>query len=84
MSTQHHLGELVTSQTPGITCYGAYILNTRNGHIDTVLSKITVMATGGAGHVYSTTTNPTIATYAHDGEVSIRLTTKAKDTISGN
>lgn len=60
--TQHHLGELVTSQTPGITCYGAYILNTRNGHIDTVLSKITVMATGGAGHVYSTTTNPTIAT----------------------
>jgi L-aspartate oxidase len=60
--TQHHLGELVTSKTPGITCYGAYILNTRNGHIDTVLSKITVMATGGAGHVYATTTNPTIAT----------------------
>ena len=60
--TQHHLGELVTSKTPGITCYGAYILNTKNGHIDTVLSKITVMATGGAGHVYATTTNPTIAT----------------------
>ncbi len=60
--TQHHLGELVTSQTPNIACYGAYILNTRNGHIDTVLAKITVMATGGAGHVYATTTNPTIAT----------------------
>jgi L-aspartate oxidase len=60
--TQHHLGEVVTSQTPGITCYGAYILNTSNGRIDTVLSKITVMATGGAGHVYATTTNPVIAT----------------------
>jgi L-aspartate oxidase len=60
--TQHHLGQMVTSQTRDITCYGAYILNTKNGNIDTVLSKITVMATGGAGHVYTTTTNPVIAT----------------------
>ncbi len=60
--TQHHLGEVVTSKTPGIACYGAYILNTKNGVIDTVLSKITIMATGGAGHVYATTTNPVIAT----------------------
>lgn len=60
--TQHHLGEIVTSDTRNIGCYGAYILNTRNGAIDTVLSKITVMATGGIGHVYATTTNPVIAT----------------------
>jgi L-aspartate oxidase len=60
--TQHHLGELVTSKTPGITCYGAYVLNTRSYKIETVLSKVTVMATGGAGHVYATTTNPGIAT----------------------
>ncbi|MBA3663060.1 MAG: L-aspartate oxidase [Bacteroidetes bacterium] len=60
--TQHHLGEVVTSQTQGITCFGAYALNTKNGVIDTVLAKITVMATGGAGHVYATTTNPVIAT----------------------
>ncbi len=60
--TQHHLGEIVTSETPNIACYGAYILNTKNGAIDAVLSKITVMATGGIGHVYTTTTNPTIAT----------------------
>lgn len=60
--TQHHLGEIVTSKTTGIKCFGAYILNTRNGAIDTVLSKITVMATGGIGHVYATTTNPVIAT----------------------
>jgi L-aspartate oxidase len=60
--TQHHLGEEVSSKTKGIECYGAYILNTRTGKIKTVLSRITVMATGGAGHVYATTTNPMIAT----------------------
>ena len=60
--TQHHLGEVVTSQTPGITCLGAYVLNLRTNKIETILSKITMMASGGAGHVYNTTTNPSIAT----------------------
>ena len=60
--TQHHLGEVVTSHSENIKCFGAYILNTKTQKIDTVLSKITLMATGGAGHVYATTTNPTIAT----------------------
>jgi L-aspartate oxidase len=60
--TQHHLGEEVNSRTPGIKCFGAYVLNTKTGDVDTVLSKITLMATGGAGHVYATTTNPIIAT----------------------
>jgi L-aspartate oxidase len=60
--TQHHLGEEVNSRTPGIKCFGAYVLNTKTGGVDTVLSKITLMASGGAGHVYATTTNPTIAT----------------------
>ena len=60
--TQHHLGIEVNSRTPGITCYGAYVMDTESGKVDTVLSRITLIATGGAGHVYSTTTNPTIAT----------------------
>ncbi|MFL5751797.1 MAG: L-aspartate oxidase [Bacteroidia bacterium] len=60
--TQHHLGEIVTSKTPGIRCYGAYVLNTKTNVIETILAKITIMATGGAGHVYATTTNPKIAT----------------------
>ena len=60
--TQHHLGEVVTSQSKNIQCFGAYILNTRTQKIDTILAKITLMGTGGAGHVYATTTNPTIAT----------------------
>ena len=60
--TQHHLGEVVTSQSTDVVCYGAYILDTKTQKIETILSKITLMATGGAGHVYATTTNPTIAT----------------------
>ena len=60
--TQHHLGEVVTSHSRDIKCFGAYILNTKTQKIETVLSKITLMATGGAGHVYATTTNPIIAT----------------------
>lgn len=60
--TQHHLGVEVNSRTPDVKCYGAYVLNTSTGAVDTVLSKITLMATGGAGHVYATTTNPVIAT----------------------
>lgn len=60
--TQHHLGVEVNSRTPGIVCYGAYVLDTQSGKVETVLARITLMATGGAGHVYATTTNPTIAT----------------------
>lgn len=60
--TQHHLGVEVNSRTPGITCYGAYVFDTRTGVVETVLARVTLMASGGCGHVYATTTNPTIAT----------------------
>jgi len=60
--TQHHLGQVVTHHTPDIECYGAYVLNQRTNHIHTFLSKVTLLATGGIGSVYSTTTNPEIAT----------------------
>lgn len=60
--TQHHLGIIVTRYTPGIKCYGAYVLNENTGEVDTFLSKITVMATGGCEAVYRHTTNPLVAT----------------------
>jgi L-aspartate oxidase len=60
--TQHHLGVEVNRRSPGITCYGAYVLNKNNNQINTVLAKVTLMASGGAGNVYATTTNPSIAT----------------------
>jgi L-aspartate oxidase len=60
--TQHHLGYLVTKSTPHIECYGVYVLNRENNKIEKILAKITVLASGGNGQVYRSTTNPGIAT----------------------
>lgn len=60
--TQHHLGEFVDKRSTDITCYGIYALNTKTNLIEQFLAKVTLMASGGAGHIYSSTTNPTIAT----------------------
>ncbi|MDR0756603.1 MAG: L-aspartate oxidase [Tannerella sp.] len=74
--TQHHLGVEVTRQTKDIQCFGAYVMDMRTGRIDTFLSKITLMATGGVGAVYQTTTNPLAAT--GDG---IAMVYRAKGTV---
>lgn len=60
--TQHHLGQRVTKHTPGIECYGVYALNGETHQVDTYLAKVTMLATGGMGNVYSTTTTPIIST----------------------
>ncbi len=60
--TQHHLGFLVTKSTPDIECYGVYVLNMQSNKIEKIISKIALLATGGNGQVYRTTTNPSIAT----------------------
>jgi len=60
--TQHHLGFLVTKATPDVRCYGVYVLNAQSNRIEKILSKITLLAAGGNGQVYRTTTNPSIAT----------------------
>ena len=73
--TQHHLGAKVTRRTPYINCYGAYVLNPEE-KVDTYLSKVTLMCTGGCGAVYQTTTNPIIAT--GDGEAMVY---RAKGTV---
>ena len=59
--TQHHLGRNITRLTPDIECYGAYVFNKNSKEIETILSRVTVIATGGAGQVYKATTNPVIA-----------------------
>lgn len=76
--TQHHLGYEVNSRTPDIDCYGAYVLNLRTNKTETILAKIVLMATGGAGNVYSTTTNPSIAT--GDG---VAMVYRAKGRVEG-
>ena len=60
--TQHHVGFLITKSTPDIECYGVYVLNLNTQKIEKIVSTITLLATGGNGQVYRTTTNPAIAT----------------------
>ena len=74
--TQHHLGIELKRTYPDIKCYGAYVADLVNQKVYTFLSKITVMATGGLGNVYLTTTNPEVAT--GDG---VAMVYRAKGTI---
>lgn len=74
--TQHHLGVEVTRRTPDIECFGAYVLAPDTQKVDTYLSRVTLICTGGCGAVYQTTTNPIIAT--GDGEAMVY---RAKGTV---
>jgi L-aspartate oxidase len=60
--TQHHLGYLVTKATTDVECYGVYALNLQTNQVETIRAGITLLATGGNGQVYRSTTNPAIAT----------------------
>ncbi len=59
--TEHHLGKKV-KYLKQINCFGAYVLEKSSGKVHTMLSRVTVIAAGGAGQVYQYTTNPEIAT----------------------
>lgn len=74
--TEHHVPGKSLDET-NITCYGAYILDEKSKKIKKITAKITLVATGGAGHVYKNTTNPKIAT--GDG---IALVARAKGKVS--
>lgn len=60
--TQHHLGYLVLKSTQNIRCFGVYALDTETKDIVKIISRVTLLATGGCGQVYRSTTNPVIAT----------------------
>jgi L-aspartate oxidase len=75
--TQHHLGRLVKRYNTDIECFGAYVLDLKSKNTIKILSKVTLLATGGAGNLYQTTTNPHIAT--GDG---VAMVYRAKGIIS--
>lgn len=60
--TDHHRPGKASKWRSYNQCYGVYALNRANGKIEKIISKVTLLATGGAGQVYRNTTNPIIAT----------------------
>jgi L-aspartate oxidase len=65
----HHVAvDLITTEqitASGNTvsrCHGAKVLNLQTNTLEEYLSAVTVLATGGIGQLYQTTTNPLIAT----------------------
>ncbi|MBN1131869.1 MAG: L-aspartate oxidase [Bacteroidales bacterium] len=60
--TQHHFGKLVKRYMKDIECFGAYVMDLSNNKVIKIISRITLIAAGGTGQLYTTTTNPPIAT----------------------
>jgi L-aspartate oxidase len=60
--TEHHTAEKRSSVRTSSNCWGAYVLNEKEGRVDTFLARVVMLCTGGLGHVYLHTTNPAIAT----------------------
>ncbi|MDZ4121567.1 MAG: L-aspartate oxidase [Candidatus Cloacimonadaceae bacterium] len=59
--TQHHIRQ-EEGFIPGITCWGAYVMDTHTNHVRIFRSQKTMLATGGAAQVYAHNTNPDVAT----------------------
>ena len=73
MQWPHHMAvDLITTYKIGMTsegggygvnqCLGAYVLDEKSGCVKTVRARATLLATGGAGKLYTYTSNPDIAT----------------------
>ncbi|MCL4153549.1 UNVERIFIED_CONTAM: hypothetical protein GTU68_024419 [Idotea baltica] len=60
--TEHQVKKTAIKRNQSITCYGAYVLDEKENTVKTIVSKYTLLASGGAGQVYESTTNPVIAT----------------------
>lgn len=61
---KHHFAiDLLTSlDGPDAVCHGVDTLNVETQEVVRFISKVTLLASGGAGHIYPSTTNPLVAT----------------------
>jgi len=59
LTTKHHASHLDFKYSLNNQCVGAYVFNEDLKQVETILSRFTVLATGGIGQVYLHTTNTT-------------------------
>ena len=79
--TEHQAKKKPTKRHTKLSCFGAYVLDEKKSKVKTFVSKFTMLASGGSGQVYETTTNPAVATgdglgmaYRAKAEISSALT----------
>jgi len=60
--TEHHLGLEYEKVARKLHCWGAYVLDVPSSRVEKFLARAVLLSTGGCGHVYRHTTNPSIAT----------------------
>ncbi len=60
--TEHNLKNQKNAESTPRHCWGAYVQNSKLNRVIKIISKVTILATGGLGQVYLHTTNPAIAT----------------------
>lgn len=68
--TQHHVVQDL-GFVPGISCWGAYVMDQATLKVHIFKARKTLLATGGAGQIYAHNTNPSVAT--GDGMAMARL-----------
>jgi L-aspartate oxidase len=57
LTPAHHSLNRLTVYDP-LSCNGAFLLNQTTGHVQRVLARTTILASGGLGQVFLRTTNP--------------------------
>ncbi|MBI9078366.1 MAG: L-aspartate oxidase [Pseudodesulfovibrio sp.] len=57
LTTQHHAKHMDFKYNLSNQCVGAYVFNEELDKVETILSKFTMLATGGIGQIYLHTTN---------------------------
>ncbi len=70
--TLSHSSTNILDRYAPLTCFGAYVLDNPSGEIYAIVSKKTVLATGGVGQVYRHTTNAAHS-YGHGIAMAYRV-----------
>lgn len=68
--TQHHIVQ-DDGFIPGISCWGAYVMDIHTNQVDIFRARKTMLASGGAARIYAHNTNPDVST--GDGMAMARL-----------